>query len=115
MHCFKKSQRLLNKAAFDGVFAKAEKISLSRFILLFRDNQLGYARIGMALSKRAIAKAHDRNRIKRIFRESFRLTKNLPSIDIVILAKPGASSISSSLLTEKLDTVWKKISATNDH
>jgi len=39
--CFKKTQRLLNKADYDRVFVKAKKLVTAEFIVLFRENTAG--------------------------------------------------------------------------
>ena len=43
------------------------------------------ARLGLVVPKKGTAKAHRRNRVKRIVRETFRLhAAELPAVDIVI-------------------------------
>ncbi len=82
----------------------------SEFIFLYRNNAMGYARLGLALSKKNVAKAHDRNRLKRILRETFRV-RQLPAIDVVILARHGAAKAENSILINKLDKAWDKLTA----
>jgi ribonuclease P protein component len=110
VNCFDKTRRLLKKSDYDGVFAQAKKIITSEFIILYRRNSLGHARLGLALSKKMIPKAHDRNRVKRILRESFR-TKQLPAIDVVILARPGVAKVENKIITSKLGKAWDKLIA----
>lgn len=110
MYSFTKAQRLLKKKEYNDVFAEAKKIVSPDFIILYKPNTLGYARLGLALSKKHIAKAHDRNRIKRILRESFRLV-NLPAVDIVVLAKPGVGKKTNSTIFTKLGQAWNKLTA----
>ena len=110
---FKKSHRLLNKADYDYVFEQAKKIITKDFIVLFRKNNLGYARLGLALSKKMIAKAHDRNRIKRLLREGFRQS-HLPAVDMVFLAKSGIATETKSGMTSRLSKLWEQLTASYD-
>lgn len=110
MYCFDKSRRLLNKRDYDHVFAQANKTVTTEFILLHRTNSLGYARIGLALSKKMIAKAYQRNRLKRLLRESFR-THNLPAVDVIILARQGAAKVENNLINANLENAWDKLIA----
>jgi ribonuclease P protein component len=108
VYCFDKTRRLLKKSEYDDVFSQATKIVTPDFIVLYRDNVVGHARLGLALSKKAIAKAHDRNRVKRLLRETFR-TRFLPAIDIVILARRGVANVENPKIVSKLGTLWDKL------
>lgn len=108
MYCFDKTQRLLKKGDYDNVFNQAKKLVTSDFIVLYRNNTVGHARLGLALSKKAIAKAHDRNRVKRMLRETFRM-RHLPAVDIVVLAKHGVANVQNSIMIAKLGKVWDKL------
>lgn len=110
MFAFKKTQRLLKKTDYDHVFDQAKKIVTTEFIVLYRDNNLGYARLGLALSKKMIAKAHDRNRIKRVLREGFRQTI-LPAVDMIFLARQGVAKQTTSGINNKLSKTWEKITS----
>lgn len=113
MLAFKKSRRLLHKTEYDRVFAQATKVTNSEFIILYRENDLGYARLGLAISKKKIAKAHDRNRIKRLLRESFRL-KLLPAVDLIVLAKQGVEKQKNTDISERLGKTWEKLTSYYD-
>ena len=103
---FDKTHRLLTKIEYDHVFSQAKKLGSSYFIVLYRNNNLGHARLGLALSKKMIAKSHDRNRIKRILRETFRLNMQLPTVDIIVLARPNISKIKNSIIINSLNETW---------
>ena len=70
-------------------------------------------RLGMAVSKKACAKAVGRNRIKRVVRESFRNrmlgTTEDNSLDIVILPTALAAKKSNKILDESLSIHWQKL------
>ena len=108
VYCFDKTRRLLKKSDYDGVFNQAKKIVTPYFIVLYCDNEVGHARLGLALSKKTIAKAHDRNRVKRLLRETFR-TRSLPAVDVVILARSGVANVENPMIVNKLDTLWDKL------
>lgn len=110
MFAFKKTQRLITKNDYSHVFEQASKIVTSEFIILYRKNNLGYARLGLALSKKMIAKAHDRNRIKRLLRESFRY-EGLPSVDIIFLARQGVAKQTNANINARLGKTWKKLTS----
>lgn len=110
MFAFNKSQRLLKKADYDYVFEQAKKIATSDFIVLYRKNDLGYSRLGLAISKKMLAKAHDRNRVKRLLREGFR-QRQLPSLDLIFLAKQGLAKKPNLSINNTLSKTWEKLSS----
>lgn len=109
--CFSKKHRLLNSGDFSYVFDKAVlKASHPAFTVLAKPSQSTTARLGLVVPKKQIKLAVRRNRVKRIVRESFRLThKNLPQIDVIVLARSRADSMSNSELQSTLRGLWKRI------
>jgi ribonuclease P protein component len=101
--------KLTNKSEFNKVFEKPRRVSENLLIILYIDNDSGRARLGMAISKKIIAKATQRNKIKRIIRESFRLTVNLPSVDLIILPTKAVASASNHEVRNTLLRLWNKI------
>jgi ribonuclease P protein component len=107
---FCKAQRLLKKSDYDILFKQAKRLVTPEFIILHHKNTLGYARLGLALSKKVIAKAHNRNRIKRLLREAFR-TARLPAIDMIFLARNNVGNVENKTLFAKLSAIWDKLTA----
>jgi len=88
---FPREFRLLTSTDFSRVFDQATKSSDAYLTVLARANALGHARLGLAISKRNIRHAVDRNRIKRVVREGFRLQRcALGCLDIVVMARQAA-------------------------
>lgn len=80
------------------------------FSVRYRQNELGHARLGLAISKRVSKRAVERNRIKRLARESFRRVRSqLPSVDLVVMAREQASGVPGPELLAELETLWRKL------
>jgi len=108
---FDKSSRLLKSADFGHVFSNGPRKHGKYFLVVFNANELGYARLGIAVSRKVSKKAVVRNRIKRQIRESFRLNKELLSgMDCVVVAKFSAATVTQPVLRSSIDTHWRKIS-----
>ena len=112
MFDFPKKQRLLDKKAFDVVFNHAERLSNRNFVLLFHKSCLDHPRVGLIIPKRIISKAVMRNRVKRALRESFRLNRHIPDVDVVILAKKALRKHPLDLkqLRASIDELWDLLS-----
>lgn len=108
---FPRQLRLLSSDDFQQVFKCTEYRSVDeRLTVLAKKNNLGYARMGLAISKRMIKTAVGRNRVKRQVRESFRQHQQaLAGLDIVVLSRNGAPQASNSELTESLQTHWQRV------
>jgi len=98
----------MTKKHYDHVFAKATKVAMPGFLLLARENTQGNARLGLAIAKKQLAKAVQRNRVKRLIRESFRNTR-LKNIDVIALARRNLSSMSNQEISAKLEQAWRKL------
>lgn len=106
--------RRLNKSHhYQCVFRFGKKVHFPLFSLYYYPNQCGHPRIGLAVSKKNVRKAVDRNQIKRVIRESFRQQSSLPAVDIVVIAKRGCSIKNTTSnkvqLREALEIAWKKV------
>lgn len=67
----------------------------------------------MAVAKRSTPKSVDRNRIKRLIRESFRHHQaTMEARDIVVLVKAPAQHASNAELLEALARHWRRFSQT---
>lgn len=107
--------RLLTPSHFENVFKNAIPAVSPSMTLLGRQNQLNHPRLGVTVAKKKVRFAHDRNRLKRIIRESFRLNQHkLPHIDIVVVVKVGLDKQSNQQIFGCLDKLWKKLASRCD-
>ncbi len=73
-------------------------------------NDEGFPRLGMAIAKKALRRAHDRNRIRRLVRESFRAHQSsLPFVDIVIMCRTEVLNMSNAELFQQLEGLWLRL------
>lgn len=103
--------RLLSAGDFKRVFDKAEiKVSQANLLILARPNLTDHPRIGFVISKKNIRRAVNRNRVRRIMRESFRLNQHkLPPYDFVILARRGLGEIEREVLHNSISLCWNRL------
>ncbi|MCK4707189.1 MAG: ribonuclease P protein component, partial [Gammaproteobacteria bacterium] len=73
---FSRSSRLTLAGEFKQVFQSNIRVSDDCFTILVGKQQGLTARIGFAVAKKQIKRAVDRNRLKRLIRESFRRHQN---------------------------------------
>jgi len=116
---FPRSVRLRTPAQFQATFSQGHRISAALFRLHVRpveilpaDGEQASARLGISVSKRVAAHAVERNRIKRIARDSFRRCRaQLPPGDYVLLAQRDAAGAASGALRAALESLWQRAGA----
>jgi ribonuclease P protein component len=106
---FSPDQRLHTPAEFGRVFAEPARSSDRFFTVLARPTGRPIARLGLTVSRRAAKRAVDRNKIKRLARESFRHQTSLPPWDFVVLARAGADRAERRALRESLDRHFEQL------
>ncbi|MCP4126881.1 MAG: ribonuclease P protein component [Gammaproteobacteria bacterium] len=107
---FPRDSRLLQPAQYRSVFQHPIKSTDDCFAVLCRSSGRAAPRLGLAVSKKYARLAVDRNRIKRVIRESFRCHgEELDGIDYVVLNRKGTSSMSNRVLFDSLSRHWKRL------
>ena len=111
---FPREARLLDGKAYDGVFGDNRRLA-DRYwtVLVHLPPGAGPdvpARLGLAVAKKRARRAVDRNRIKRVARESFRHARHaLGSRQVVIMNRDAASGADAGQLRRALDTLWTRL------
>ena len=92
---FPREVRLLSGRDYQRVMRGRNRVHTANLMLALRCNAEGSPRLGLAVSRKRVRLAHERNRVKRVAREQFRLSRaDLPGMDIVVLAKAGVDTLS---------------------
>ncbi|MEZ5464095.1 MAG: ribonuclease P protein component [Lysobacteraceae bacterium] len=123
---FTRQARLLTPADFQRVFAKGRRFNSPHLQLIARprdpvvnatdvDSETRHvaepspARLGLTVAKRVAKRAVDRNRVKRIARDSFRRHQHrLTGLDLVLVARGGIAELPGNALHEALETLWQR-------
>lgn len=77
---FGKSEKLKSKKIIEQLFKEGKSVSNNRFTLVYLQHPLPTfypAQAGFSVPKKFFKRAVDRNRIKRLMRETYRLNKNV--------------------------------------
>ncbi len=104
-----KRARLLKAAEFKYVFDQPLRSRDRFFTVLARGNGKPFPRLGLAISKKHARRAVARNRIKRIVRESFRQSRDLCNVDVVVMTTPNGDKASNQQLFASLQQHWQNI------
>ena len=108
---FDKSLRLLNAGDYQAVFDQSRlKVSTAELLFLANANGLDHPRLGLVVAKKNVRLAAQRNRLKRIVRESFRMQQSrLPGIDVIVLARKGVDKLDNPTLHRTCKQLWRQL------
>ncbi len=110
MNGFDRSCRLVSSADFSYVFSKPTKVADNCFVILASSSSCQRSRLGLAVAKKQAKLAVQRNRLKRLIRESFRNYHfSHKPMDCVVLIKHQTQKVDNQSLFKKLDKLWLKL------
>jgi len=99
------------KPDFQQAFKLGQKSVDVQLIVLARPNGLTRSRLGLAVAKKHTPRAVDRNRIKRLIRESFMHHQPFNiAIDAVVMNRTGTTQNNNQQIFQSLANHWRKIS-----
>lgn len=110
MATFPATRRLHHKPEFDAAYKRGRRQSDTYFLVLAAPNAVNVPRLGLSISAKSVGNSVNRNRVKRIVRESFRTHQHeLPAVDIVVNSKPAARAAFNAVLRASLEKLWQGI------
>jgi len=103
--------RLLTASDYERVFQHPQKSSGKALTVLARQSGRESARLGLAIPRKQIRKAVERNRIKRLIRESFRRHQELlRGLDVVVIGRSDLVNKNTQGVFECLQNHWWQVS-----
>ncbi len=113
---FTKADRILKRSEFIALSKSGRRVQSAEFIAYYLPAQYNQSRLGVTVTKR-VGQAVERNRIKRLVREFFRLNRHCLSgkWDINIIAKRQSAGLSSEKAYRSLQNIFDQISGYDDH
>jgi ribonuclease P protein component len=106
---FRRSDRLRRPEEFQHCFTQGLRVN-GRY---FRLHAVAAARprLGLAVSRKVDTRAVERNRIKRIARDSFRRYTLHAPLDCALVARREAAGADAALLRADLESLWRRAAA----
>lgn len=99
---FRKNEHILKSKEFREIYKKGRSVKKNGFVLCVMPNGLEHSRLGFSIGSRSVKLASTRNKIRRYFREIFRINKSSfrTGFDMVIIARknPGKHFLYASAL-----------------
>jgi ribonuclease P protein component len=107
---FRGEYRIRKTDEFSSVFAFRKTLRGRHFDMLHRPNSLATARLGVVIAKKFVRSAVGRNLIRRIVRESFRLSRmKLPQRDIVVRVSARMDTLDRQALRKEIDELFARL------
>lgn len=109
---YKLHHQYLIKKQFKQTLKRTKgKTSTPAIDIQYGNNDFGYPRLGVIISKKNIKRATTRNRFKRVIRERFRLNQHkLKPVDIFVFIKRRAEDLTKKELDQQLTEQLKELS-----
>jgi ribonuclease P protein component len=102
-YSFSQRQKLLTREISD-LFQNGRRYKTPCFILIYKP--ASQSKLGIAIAKKHLAKATQRNRVKRLIREQFRLLQHTWHFSVIICSHPYINVADEVQIKTQLQACW---------
>ncbi len=115
---FRPHEHLRRPADFKRVYDRRRSVSDAWLLVYARENDLPYSRLGLSVSRK-FGGAVQRNLLRRLYREAYRLTRAdiPPGLDLVLIPRrpePPALEVLKEVLPKLVRQVVKRLASDGD-
>ncbi len=106
----KKNDRILKRSDFVELSRVGRRIYIGVFMAVVAPNRLGRPRLGVTVTRK-VGGAVQRNRIKRLVREAFRLHRQRLKLDgdINVIARSGSAELANHELRQAIEELFESV------
>lgn len=107
---FSKKYRLCKKNEFMLVLQKGKRLNQPHLTACVLVNNLGYQRLAISIGRK-FGQAHDRNRFKRLVRESFRQSswRDKVAVDIAIMPNNANPTLKWDVICQEIESIMQRM------
>jgi|GEM_PF-2946154 len=110
-----KSERIIRNYEYKRVYEQGTSYRDGVFILTIVKNKIGHHRVGISIKRSKVPLSSNRNNIKRLIKEAFRLNKlrlkNGPYDIVISIIKPPPQKINYLIVEQRFHALLKKARA----
>ena len=110
MFSLNKQSKLIKTDDFSSVFNFRKRIASKFLVMRFKPNELDFPRLGLIVAKKTAKLAVNRNYMRRVLRELFRLSQHeIAPIDLVIQVQKNFEKPDYSVIKKEFDGLLSKL------
>ena len=111
---FSKQAKLLKTDEFSSVFNFRKRISAHYLVMHYQPNSQEQARLGLVVGKKTCKLAVDRNYMRRVLREYFRIQQHqIAHVDLVVRVQKKFDRVNFSQIKQEFDSLLLKLIISN--
>jgi ribonuclease P protein component len=114
MFSFPRQAKIVKTDDFSSVFNLRKRIANKHLVMRYQPSEQNRARLGLIVSKKTAKLAVQRNYMRRVMRELFRLNQqHLPKIDLVIQIQKAFDQTNFAEIKSEFEFLMKKLESSS--